>query len=126
MGSVEAAKAYLMKANAEGLSLYDHLAEVVSKLLAEKPEDALEQIEAISAGSNPLPGQQCWGMLVAAPDSIALPSCADSCAAAGGQGSQLRAPSGRTARRCTPARTRRSPPPPSPLAPPATPPDRCA
>ena len=55
MGSVEAAKAYLMKANAEGLSLYDHLAEVVSKLLAEKPEDALEQIEAISAGSNPLP-----------------------------------------------------------------------
>ena len=49
MGSVEAAKAYLMKANAEGLSLYDHLAEVVSKLLAEKPEDALEQIEAISA-----------------------------------------------------------------------------
>ena len=47
MGSVEAAKAYLMKANAEGLSLYDHLAEVVSKLLAEKPEDALEQIEAM-------------------------------------------------------------------------------
>lgn len=49
MGSVEAAKAYLMKANSEGLSLYDHLSEVVSKLLTEKPEDALAQLEAISA-----------------------------------------------------------------------------
>ena len=49
MGSVEAAKAYLMKANSEGLSLYDHLSEVMSKLLTEKPEDALAQLEAISA-----------------------------------------------------------------------------
>ena len=49
MGSVEAAKAYLMKANAEGCNLYDHLAEVMSKLLSEKPADALAQLEAISA-----------------------------------------------------------------------------
>ncbi len=49
MGSVEAAKAYLMKANGEGLNLYDHLAGVMSKLLSEKPEDALAQLEAISA-----------------------------------------------------------------------------
>jgi radial spoke head protein 4A len=50
MASIEAAKGYLMKANADtGVSLYDHLSEVLSKLLAEKPENALEQLEAISA-----------------------------------------------------------------------------
>eukprot|EP01043_Picozoa_sp_COSAG02_P012395 COSAG02_NODE_477_length_21523_cov_11.763163_21_plen_80_part_00 len=72
MGSVEAAKAYLMKANGEGCNLYDHLAEVMSKLLSEKPEDALAQLEAIRCGgptrplSFPLPrglvlwGWRCW------------------------------------------------------------------
>ena len=83
MGSVEAAKAYLMKANAEGLSLYDHLAEVVSKLLAEKPEDALEQIEAISAKINLLPG------LVVQHGTPLLYPPGSSAAAAGGGGALL-------------------------------------
>eukprot|EP01051_Picozoa_sp_SAG22_P008517 SAG22_NODE_654_length_8129_cov_7.457410_2_plen_781_part_00 len=48
-GSVEQASAYLKQANSEGLSLYDHLSEVLSRILAEKPEDALAQLEEISA-----------------------------------------------------------------------------
>lgn len=68
MGSVEAAKAYLMTANSSGVSLYDHLSEVLSKILAEKPENALEQLEAISAQIK----ASRYSPAVAAPGSAAL------------------------------------------------------
>ena len=76
MGSVEAAKAYLMKANAEGCNLYDHLAEVMSKLLVEKPADALAQLEAISAevkANKFVPGPAPAKAGTAPPLSLCLP-----------------------------------------------------
>jgi len=45
----DAAKAYLMQAQgAAGVSVYDHLSDVLSKLLSEKPENAVELLENIS------------------------------------------------------------------------------
>lgn len=43
-----AAKAFLLKSDGEGVSAYDHLSEVLLKVLETKPTDALQSIEKIS------------------------------------------------------------------------------
>lgn len=49
MGSeVAAGKAFLRKTNADGVSVYSHITEVLATLLAQKPENALDVLEGVS------------------------------------------------------------------------------
>ena len=43
------AKAFLMKSGDEGSSLFDHIGDVLLKVLEERPADALSQFESLSA-----------------------------------------------------------------------------
>lgn len=43
-----AAKAKLLKADANGVSLHDHLASVLDKIIVDDPDDALAMFEQIS------------------------------------------------------------------------------
>lgn len=47
---IERAKAYLKQANADGRTLYDHLADLLLSLLKEKPDNAYDTIEQLSVG----------------------------------------------------------------------------
>jgi hypothetical protein len=44
----ETAKAYLMQANEAGTTVYDHLTEVLGRLLDEKPSNAVDVLETVS------------------------------------------------------------------------------
>ena len=46
--NLEEAKAYLQRDAGGGVSLYDHLAEVLLKILVEKPENSCDAFEHIS------------------------------------------------------------------------------
>ncbi len=43
------AKAYLLTKNAHGMSVYEHLTAVLSQLLSERPDNAVDTLEQISA-----------------------------------------------------------------------------
>ena len=48
MPSVADAKAFLRKTNADGVSVYSHLTEVLATLLDQKPDNALDVLEGVS------------------------------------------------------------------------------
>jgi radial spoke head protein 4A len=50
MATFEESLQFLRKESSDGVSLYDHLSEVLLKVLAERPEDASSAFEHISAG----------------------------------------------------------------------------
>ncbi len=48
--SVDDAKAFLLQSDAKGNNLYDHLADVIAKLLEQKPQQAFQNFENLSSG----------------------------------------------------------------------------
>eukprot|EP00753_Platysulcus_tardus_P015088 PLAT4773.1.p2 GENE.PLAT4773.1~~PLAT4773.1.p2 ORF type:complete len:444 (-),score=260.47 PLAT4773.1:175-1506(-) len=50
MSTFEEAKAILQKSGSDGASLYDHMAEVLLRVIQERPDDALAAFEQLSAG----------------------------------------------------------------------------
>lgn len=49
MTTLEEAKAFLKKESADGTNLYDHLGDVLLKIIVERPENLHETFENISA-----------------------------------------------------------------------------